>query len=290
MSRLLIALIWLLHWLPLSLQARVGSAFGGLLYWAVVPRRKVALTNLRLCFPALSETERRRLARRNFALIGRSMLERGLAWWASPQRLRRLVRIEGLERLNALRAEGRPVILLTPHFLGIDVAGTRLSLEGEFITVYSPQKDKVFDDWLKHGRSRFNDQVVLSRHEGVRATVKAMKSGRPFYYLPDLDYGRKESIFVPFFGVPAATITGLPRLARLAGAAVMPCVSRILPGGAGYVLELGEPWMDYPTADVEADTLRMNAWLEGVIRSMPEQYYWVHRRFKTRPEGEPSLY
>lgn len=290
MSRLVIALIWLLHWLPLGLQARIGSGFGLLLYWVVAPRRKVALTNLRLCFPELSEGARRALARRNFAYIGRSMLERGLAWWASPARLRRLVRIDGLERLNALRAEGRPVILLTPHFLGIDVAGTRLSMEGEFITVYSPQKDKVFDYWLKHGRSRFNDQVVLSRHEGVRATVKAMKSGRPFYYLPDLDYGRKESIFVPFFGVPAATITGLPRLARLAGAAVMPCVSRILPGGAGYVLELGEPWADYPSADVEADTLRMNRWLEGVVRRMPEQYYWVHRRFKTRPEGEPRIY
>ncbi|MFU2486518.1 lysophospholipid acyltransferase family protein [Thauera sp. WH-1] len=290
MSRLVIALIWLLHWLPLTLQARIGSGFGLLLYGVVAPRRKVALTNLRLCFPELSEGERRALARRNFAYIGRSMLERGLAWWASPARLRRLVRIDGLERLNALRAEGRPVILLTPHFLGIDVAGTRLSMEGEFITVYSPQKDKVFDYWLKHGRSRFNDQVVLSRHEGVRATVKAMKSGRPFYYLPDLDYGRKESIFVPFFGVPAATITGLPRLARLAGAAVMPCVSRILPGGAGYVLELGAPWADYPSADVEADTVRMNTWLEGVVRSMPEQYYWVHRRFKTRPEGEARIY
>ena len=146
------------------------------------------------------------------------------------------------------------------------------------------------DRWLHHGRSRFNDQLLLSRHDGVRATVKAMKAGRPLYYLPDLDYGRKESIFVPFFGVPAATITGLPRLARLANAAVVPCVVRMRPGGEGYVLELGEAWADYPSDDVEADTLRMNAWLEGVIRTMPEQYYWVHRRFKTRPEGEPRIY
>ena len=124
----------------------------------------------------------------------------------------------------------------------------------------------------------------------MRATVKAMKSGRPLYYLPDLDYGRKESIFVPFFGVPAATITGLPRLARLANAAVVPCVVRMGPGGEGYVLELGAPWADYPSDDVDADTRRMNAWLEGVIRTMPEQYYWVHRRFKTRPEGEPRIY
>ena len=290
MSRLVIGLIWLLHWLPLGALARVGSGFGWLLYWVVAPRRKVALTNLRLCFPELSEAERRALARRNFTLIGRSMLERGLAWWASPERLRATVRIEGLAHLQRLRAEGRPVLLLAPHFLGLDMAGTRLTLEGDFVSVYSPQKDKVFDHWLHHGRSRFNDQLLLSRHDGVRATVKAMKSGRPFYYLPDLDYGRKESIFVPFFGVQAATITGLPRLARLAGAAVVPCITRILPGGQGYVLELGAPWADYPSDDVEADTLRMNAWLEGVVRTMPEQYYWVHRRFKTRPEGEPRIY
>ena len=255
-----------------------------------LPRRKVALTNLRLCFPELSETERRRLARRHFAFAGRSMLERGLAWWAGPARLRATVRIDGLEHLHRLRAEGRPVLLLAPHFLGLDMAGTRLTLEGDFVSVYAPQKDKVFDRWLHHGRSRFNNQLLLSRHDGVRATVKAMKSGRPFYYLPDLDYGRKESIFVPFFGVQAATITGLPRLARLAGAAVVPCVVRMLPGGGGYLLELGAPWADYPTDDVEADTLRMNAWLEGVVRTMPEQYYWVHRRFKTRPEGEPRIY
>jgi len=290
MSQLAIGLFWLLHWLPLSVLSRIGEVFGLLLYLVVVPRRRVALTNLRLCFPELSVTERRALARRHFAVTGRSMLERGLAWWASPERMRRLVRIDGLERLDALRAAGRPVILLTPHFVGLDVAGTRLSLEGNFVSVYAQQKNKVFDRWLHHGRSRFNDQLLLSRHDGVRATVKAMKAGRPLYYLPDLDYGRKESIFVPFFGVPAATITGLPRLARLAGAVVMPCVVRILPGGAGYVLTLGEPWQDYPSDDVEADTRRMNVWLEGVVRTMPEQYYWVHRRFKTRPEGEPRIY
>ena len=290
MSRLAIVLFWLLHWLPLPVLSRIGSAFGVLLYVLVPSRRKIALINLRLCFPELSEAERRALARRHFAITGRSMLERGLAWWASAERMRALVRIDGLERLAALKAAGRPVILLTPHFVGLDMAGTRLSLEGDFVSVYAPQKNKIFDRWLHHGRSRFNDQLLLARNDGVRATVKAMKAGRPLYYLPDLDYGRKESIFVPFFGVPAATITGLPRLARLAGAAVMPCVVRILPGGAGYVLTLGEPWQDYPSDDVEADTRRMNVWLEGVVRTMPEQYYWVHRRFKTRPEGEPRFY
>ena len=290
MSRLAIALFWLLHWLPLGLLAPVGRAFGHLLYWLARYRRRIVLTNLKLCFPELDDAARRALARENFALTGRSMLERGLAWWASPQRLRATVRINGLERLQALRAAGKPVLLLTPHFIGLDMAGTRLSMEGDFVSVYAQQKDPVFDRWLHHGRSRFNDQLLLSRSDGVRATVKAMKSGRPFYYLPDLDYGRRESIFVPFFGVPAATITGLPRLARLAGAAVMPCVCTMLPGGAGYVLELGEPWADFPGDEVEADTLRMNEWIETAVRAMPAQYYWVHRRFKTRPEGEARIY
>ncbi len=290
MSRLAIALFWLLHWLPLSLLAPLGRGFGHLLYWLARYRRRIVLTNLALCFPELDEAARRRLARENFALTGRSMLERGLAWWASAERLRATVRIRGLERLQALKAAGRPVLLLTPHFIGLDMAGTRLSMEGDFVSVYAQQKDPVFDHWLHHGRSRFNDQLLLSRSDGVRATVKAMKSGRPFYYLPDLDYGRRESIFVPFFGVPAATITGLPRLARLAGAAVMPCVCRMLPGGQGYELELGEPWADFPGEDVEADTRRMNEWIEAVIRTMPAQYYWVHRRFKTRPQGEPRIY
>lgn len=290
MSRLAIALFWLLHWLPLSLLAPLGRGFGHLLYWLARYRRRIVLTNLALCFPELDEAARRRLARENFALTGRSMLERGLAWWASAERLRATVRIRGLERLQALKAAGRPVLLLTPHFIGLDMAGTRLSMEGDFVSVYAQQKDPVFDHWLHHGRSRFNDQLLLSRSDGVRATVKAMKSGRPFYYLPDLDYGRRESIFVPFFGVPAATITGLPRLARLAGAAVMPCVCRMLPGGQGYELELGEPWADFPGEDVEADTRRMNEWIETVIRTMPAQYYWVHRRFKTRPQGEPRIY
>jgi KDO2-lipid IV(A) lauroyltransferase len=290
MSRLAVALFWLLHWLPLPLLAPLGSGLGALLYLVGGVRRRVVMVNLRLCFPELDEAGRRRLARRHFALVGRSLLERGIAWWASPARLRRLCRIEGLARLEALRAAGRPVLLLAPHFLGLDMAGTRLSMEGDFVSVYARQSNPVFDRWLLRGRSRFNDQLLLSRSDGVRATVKAMKSGRPFYYLPDLDYGRKESIFVPFFGVPAATITGLPRLARLAGAAVLPCVSRILPGGAGYVVELGEPWEDFPGDDVEADVRRMNAWLEAVVRTMPEQYYWVHRRFKTRPPGEPKIY
>ncbi len=290
MSRIVVVLIWLLHFLPLSILAPIGSGFGRLLYWVIVPRRKVVLINLRLCFPELSEAERCALAKRHFAVTGRSMLERGLAWWASAERLRATVRIDGLEHLQALKAAGRPVLLLAPHFVGLDMAGTRLSLEGDFVSVYSPQKDKVIDRWLHHGRSRFNDQLLLSRHDGVRATVKAMKSGRPLYYLPDLDYGRKESIFVPFFGVPAATLLAPSRMARMLNMVVQPVITELLPGGQGWRVRFLPALHDFPTADAEADAAHMNRFIEHEILKQPAQYLWVHRRFKTRPPGQSRFY
>lgn len=289
-SRMLVAVLWLLHWLPLSLLAPLGNALGLLLYVVIFPRRRVVRTNLRLAFPELGQTERERMARRLFANLGRTLLERGLLWWAPRARLERLIRVEGEERVRALLAAGRPVILMAPHFVGLDMGGTRVTMLFDIVSIYARQRNRVIDRWLYHGRSRFGDQLLQPRHESIRATVKAMKAGRPFYYLPDMDHGRKESIFVPFFGVQTATITGLPRFARMADAAVVPCVTRLLPGGAGYRLSFGEPWENFPSGDIEADVARMNAEIEALVRTMPEQYYWVHKRFKTRPDGEPRLY
>lgn len=287
MTRIWVALLWLLHWLPLPALAGLGEILGTLAYPMARERRQVTLTNLRLCFPGMTETEREVLARRHLQLVVRSMLERSLCWWASAARLRRLVRIAGLERLRGL--EGKPLILLVPHFVGLDMCATRLALEINAASVYARQKkNPVFDQLLYHGRTRFGDQFILSRQEGMRPIVKALRAGRPLYYLPDMDYGRRDALFVPFFGVPAATIPGVSRLARLTGAAVLPCIARMLPHG--YVLDIREPWADFPGADVEADTLRMNAYIEGCVRDAPEQYYWVHKRFKTRPPGEARIY
>jgi KDO2-lipid IV(A) lauroyltransferase len=290
MSRLIVALLWLLHWLPLSIQAPIGRSLGLLLYWIILPRRRVVHTNLRLCFPDLSEAERRALAREHFALAGRSLIERGLAWFAPEARVRRIVRVEGEEILARLIAQRQPVIMLTPHFLGLDLGGTRLAASFDCVSIYARQRDPVIDHWLFHGRSRFGSQVLLRRDESVRASIKAMKEMRPFYYLPDMDNGIEDSIFSPFFGVQAATLSALPRLSRLGGAVVVTCVTRMLPGGQGYVVTLSEPWTDFPSGDVEADVHRMNAAIEDLVRTMPAQYYWVHRRFKTRPPGEPKVY
>ncbi len=290
LSRLLVAVLWLLHFLPLPALACVGQTLGLLLFGLAGRRRHIVLVNLRLCFPELDNAQRRRLAREHFKVLGRSMLERSLLWWASTQRLAPLLQVKGEERIRQLLDAGRPVLMLTPHFVGLDAGGAAIAMRFDSASIYAVQSDPVFDRLLHRGRLRFGDQLLLSRQDSVRASVRAMKSGRPLYYLPDMDFGSKESIFVPFFGVQTATISGLSRLARLAGATVVPCVTRILPAGAGYAVEVGEPWADFPSADIEADTRRMNAWIEAAVRTMPEQYYWVHRRFKTRPPGEPRPY
>jgi len=284
--RLWLAFMWLVHWLPLPLLAWLGRGLG-LLFWFVVRRRRhIVLTNLGLCFPELSTAEKSALARRHFMAFGRNMLELGLWWWASPARIRHLVTIEHGERLTALR--GKPVILFAPHFTGVDAGGIRLGMEEKMVTIYAKAKNRVFDAAMWRGRSRFGNIELISRLDGVKKVVRPLRDGKPFYYLPDMDYGRKEAVFVPFFGVPAATITGLSRLAKLTGATVLPVITRMI--GNRYVVSIGEPWADFPTDDVVADTWRMNAVLEAEILRSPEQYYWLHRRFKTRPEGEKGVY
>ncbi|MDK9725798.1 MAG: lipid A biosynthesis acyltransferase [Sterolibacteriaceae bacterium MAG5] len=286
MTRLALAFMWLCHWLPLPALAALGRAFGRLLYAFGRERRHVALTNLQLCFPAMTAAQRETLARRHFEAFGRSFLERGLLWWASAGRIRSIVRVEGLERLAALG--DRPVILLVPHFVGLDMGWTRLTLELGMVSIYANQKNLLFNAALLRGRTRFGDSLLLSRQEGTRKALKAMKAGKPFYYLPDMDYGQRDTIFVPFFGFPTATITGLSRLARMGEAAVVPVITCM--EDRGYVVEIGTPWADYPGPDIEADTRRMNTFIEAEVLKMPEQYFWLHKRFKTRPAGEKGVY
>lgn len=288
MTHLGLALIWLLHWLPLPVLAVLGRCAGRLLYGLARERRQVVLTNLRLCFPELGEAERTALARRHFAAFGRSLLEHGILWWGSHERVLRLVRIEGLQHWQAVA--GRPVILLAPHFVGLDMGGIRLGAEYRVVSVYSQQKNPAFDAILYRGRTRFVMPELFSRQQGIRPVVRAMRHGLPFYYLPDMDFGERDSLFVPFFGVPAATISGLARIARLAGAVVVPAVTRQLPGAQGYELRFYPAWEHYPGDDESADARRMNAFIEERVREMPEQYYWLHKRFKTRPPGAAKIY
>ena len=285
-----IFVLWLLHFLPLPMLAVLGRVFGRLLHVVGKQRRRVVTINLEWCFPGLSPGERKQLAIEHFEVLGRSLLERSLLWWSSKERLDRLIRVEGADKIRSLLDAGTPVMLLAPHFLALDAGGVGIAMRFDSVSIYAAQTNPVIDKLLLRGRNRFGNQLLLSRQDGVRATVRAMKAGRPFYYLPDLNARRQGSIFVPFFGHQTATITGLSRLSRAAGAKVLTCVTRMLPGGQGYVVEIGDAWENYPTEDAEADTVRMNQWIESAILTMPEQYYWVHRRFKTRPEGETRPY
>lgn len=288
LTRLGIGLLWLLHFLPLRVLAALGQGLGLMLYALGHERRNVALTNLRLCFPHWTENERRRLARRHVQAVARSFIERGILWWGSRERIQRLVRVEGREHYESLR--GRPVIWLAPHFVSLDVGGARITTEWAGCSMYSRQKDPVIDRVLLRGRTRFIKPRLFSRQDGIRPLVRAIRGGLPFYYLPDQDLGPRDSVFVPFFGVPAATITGLSRVARLAGAAVVPVVTRQLPRGEGYVMTFYPAWRDFPSGDDERDARRMNEFIEQRVLEMPEQYWWLHRRFKTRPPGEPRPY
>lgn len=285
-----VALLRLFHWLPKALQWRLGRGFGQLVFWLVASRRKVVLRNLAACFPSLSERERAQLAQRHFRALGAALLDFGNLWWANESDLRARHALVGRQHLDALLNAGRPVIVLGLHCVGIEAAGVRLAMDYKMTAFYTRQSNPAMDERLRRARNRFISPNLLKKDEGGRALVRSIKSGAPVYYLPDMDYGPRDSIFVPFFGVPAATITGLSRLARLAGAAIVPCVTRQLPDGRGYETRLGEPWQNFPSGDDAADARTLNAWLEAVIQNMPEQYYWVHKRFKTRPPGEPNFY
>ena len=289
MTRLVVGILWLLHFLPLGALAAVGNGLGRLLFWLIPERRHVTRVNLEKCFPQMVPEARERLARAHFRAVTRSVVEHALLWWAPAERIRRLIRVEGLEHLVAARAE--PLILFVPHFVGLDASGTRLALERDAVAIYSAQKNAVFNRLFAHGRGRFGNQRQVSRQEGVRAAIRSMvREKRPLFYLPVQDYGPRDAVFVPFFGVPAATVPGLSRIARLAGAKVVPCITRMLPGGAGYVVRLEPPWEDFPSGDLHADTRRMNDYIERQVLAMPEQYLWMHKRFKTRPPGEAPFY
>jgi len=288
-SRVALGLLWLFQWLPLGVQAAVGRAVGALLYRVAGSRRRVALRNLELCFPGLSAEQRERLAREHFGWVTRSLLERALLWYAPESRLRRLIHIEG--DFGFAASTEAPVMWLVPHFVGLEVAGTASAMQPRrVISMYQRQSNRVFDEALKAGRLRFGNGDLLSRHANAMPLVKAIKRGMVFLNLPDMDFGPRDSAFVPFFGVPAATLLAPSRLARTLGMKVQPVLTEMMPGGRGYRVRYLPPWDDFPTDDAQADTLRLNRFIEQAILENPAQYLWVHKRFKTRPPGEAKLY
>ena len=289
-ARAVLALVWLLHWLPLGVQAALGRGLGALFFRLAGSRRRIALRNLELCFPDKPAAERERIAREHFGWLGRSLIERGLLWYAPPERLKRLIHVEG--QVHLADESERPVMWLVPHFLALDVAGaaTQLFQQRWVASIYQRQSNAVMDAAMRAGRLRFGRGEVFSRQESALPLVRAVKRGAAFFNLPDMDFGRREAVFVPFFGVPAATLTAPSKMARGLKMTVQPVVAEFLPGGAGYRVRFLPPFTDWPSDDAEADARRMNEWIESEVVRNPSQYLWVHKRFKTRPEGDPGLY
>ena len=286
--RFLLGLMWLLHWLPLPILGRFGSAVGSLLFLLLRKRRHIALVNLRLCMPELSEAARVRLARQHFQSYSRSVWERAILWWAPEARLRRLIKVE--PGVPLAQIEAGPIILLCPHFVCLDVAGVAVMLESTLCSIYAQQKNKAFDEVLRQGRSRFRPVQLFSRKEGVKPIIRAMREHRPYFMLPDMDFGAKDAEFVPFFGIPAAKLTAPGRIAAATGAAVIPVVATFLPDYAGWQVRFYPAWDNFPGPDTAAAAARMNAFIEQRVREAPAEYFWTHKRFKTRPPGEPSPY
>jgi len=288
--RVLLAIMWVLHWLPLPILGRIGKFIGSILFIVIVERRQITLTNLRLCFPKMTEKQRIAIAREHFQGYARSILERGILWWASPERLRRLIKVT--PAIPTKLAQERPTIYLCPHFVCLEVAGTAITMAGPACSIYVRQHNELFDEALRKGRLRFttDERNLLARDAGIKPIIRAMRSGRPFLMLPDMDFGRKESVFVPFVGIPASTLTAPARLAAATEGQIIPVVTRFQPHYRGWEVRFFPPWENYPGDDIEQATRFMNAFIEERINEAPAEYFWSHKRFKTRPEGIPSLY
>jgi KDO2-lipid IV(A) lauroyltransferase len=289
-TRLALALLRWVHRQPMGRQVRLGAALGALLHALARSRRRIALRNIELCMPELDAAARAKLVREHFHWLGRSILERGLYWHAPREQLEGLIQVEGDIGL-AERTPG-PVMWLVPHFLALDAAGLAVQLlqRRRGCDIYQRQSNAAFDAAVHAGRTRFGESIMIARSEGVKPLIRAIREqGCGFFNLPDMDFGAKESVFVPFFGVPAATLTAPSRLARMLGMTVQPVVGEMLEGG-GWRVRFLPAWTDWPSDDPTADAECMNAWIESEVRRLPAQYLWVHKRFKTRPPGEAGVY
>ena len=277
----------LLGLLPLAWLRALGTALGWLLYALARTRRHVVMCNLRLCFPQRSEAERARLARQSFVYFAQAWLDRGWLWHASQAQLGRRLHLHGA--LHEFEGTD-PTVIFSPHFYGLDAGATAVTMRvaRQFSTIYSRQSNPTLDAWIHAGRRRWGQVRLFARTDGIKDNVAGLRRGELLFLLPDMDLGADGSVFVPFFGVSAATVPSLARFARLGRAKVVPLIARIT--DTGYDIEVLPAWQDYPSGNVQADTALANERLEHWILTMPAQYYWVHRRFKSRPPGEPAAY
>ena len=277
----------LLAYVPLPLLRAMGSALGMVLYGCARRRRGVVQTNLAACFAHLTPAQRTAIARRHFRLFAQSLLDRSWLWHAPTSVLRQRIHFEGA--LDELGNPG-PLIFLAPHMVGLDVGGVVLTELQQITTacIYVPLSNAWAEEWMVQGRNRSGNVLSIARKDGPQPVLRGLRKGIRLHLSPDMDFGADGALWVPFYGVPAATVPALSRFSKLGRARVCTLVSRLVPGG--YEVTLSAAWQDFPTEDLQADTLRMNQSIEHWINEDPAQYYWVHKRFKTRPPGSPPMY
>jgi KDO2-lipid IV(A) lauroyltransferase len=287
MSQVGLKLFQCIGFLPLSVLRAMGTMVGLTLYVGARWRRHVVLQNLRVCFPEKSESKRQEIAKQAFVYFAQAWFDRSWLWHRSPSCIQARVRFTGF--VDELKADV-PTVIFAPHFVGLDVGWTLLTLRvtKHFTTIFTPQSNAAAGAWMTQGRSRFGQVQLLQREDGVKTIVSSLRNNAWLYLLPDMNFGPEESIFVPFFGESAATVPSLSRFAKLGRARVLPVVTRMT--SSGYEVEVHHAWNDFPTDDAQADTALMNQRLETYIQDMPAQYFWVHKRFKTRPEGADPIY
>ncbi|WP_423187533.1 LpxL/LpxP family Kdo(2)-lipid IV(A) lauroyl/palmitoleoyl acyltransferase [Alishewanella sp. d11] len=285
-----VALMYLISWLPYRLLMWFGSKLGILLFKLMKSRQKVARRNLELCFPEKSIAEREKLVWQNAEETGKAMFETVIAWWWPNWRVKRLAHLKGYEYLQQAIAQGKGVLLLAGHFLHLEAAGRVIGLTHPSVGFYRPNNNPLLDYLQYRGRIRSNKYMIGKRD--VKGLIQALNEQEVCFYLPDQDYGRNRAEFVPFFAVAeTATTTGTLLFAKAANCVVIPIYTSRLPNYQGYQVEILPPFTAFPSGDDKADVLRVNQWVEQAVLNHPEQYMWLHRRFKTRPTpDEPSLY
>ena len=282
--------LWLIVQLPYGALLKLGRWLGLGMYQVATERRRVAARNLELCFPNMPSVERKRLLKENFASTGIAFFEMAMSWWWPKARLAKLAHIEGLEHLQAAQRDGEGAILMALHFTTLEIGAALLGQRHTIDGMYREHRNPLFDYVQRQGRERHNLDSLAVEREDVRGMIKLLRKGRAIWYAPDQDYGAKQSIFVPLFGIEAATVTATTHFARLGKARVIPFTQRRLEDGSGYRLVLHPPLQGFPGESEAADALRINQWVEQAVTECPEQYLWAHRRFKSRPVGTPKLY
>lgn len=288
---LAMGLLWLLIQLPFKWLKKLGAAIGRFLYYFAKSRRKIALRNLELCFPELTEQERILIVKRNFAAMGIAFFEMAISWWWPKKKFAKLAKkVDGLEYLQKAHEAGQGVLLMSLHFTTLEIGAALLSTMYPMNGMYRQHKNAFFDYIQRAGRETYNLEGEAIERDDIKTMLKVMRSGGTIWYAPDQDYGAKQSIFVPLFGISAATVTATSKFARLGKAKVIPFVQKPLEDGSGYHLIIYPPLENFPSDSEEADCLRINQWVEHCVKEQVDQYLWAHRRFKTRPIGETSLY